>query len=266
MTALVWDDVGERVYQTGIDRGILFLNDGTAVAWNGLTSVEEDSTSEVKSYYLEGVKFLQNLIPGDFEGKITAFTYPEEFDEVNGLSSISPGLDIYDQPASSFNLVYRTKIGNDLSPDFGYKLHILYNVIANPDNVSYDTLDDSGVSPVEFGWSLSGTPTKLVGFRPTVHISIDSTQTPPDVFRVLEDILYGTETADPRLPSMSEIAGYFGYLQELIIVDHGDGTWTAIDAADNYITMLDPTTFQIDNADATYLDPDTYTISSTSPG
>jgi hypothetical protein len=84
--------------------------------------------------------------------------------------------------------------------------------------------------------------------------------------RVLEDQLFGTETTNPRLPSMAEIAGYFGYLQELIIVDHGDGTWTAIDAADNYITMLDETTFQIDNADTTYLDPDTYTISSTSPG
>jgi hypothetical protein len=82
--------------------------------------------------------------------------------------------------------------------------------------------------------------------------------------QVLEDQLYGTETSDPRLPSMSEIAGYFGYLQEFIVVDHGDGTWTGIDSADNYITMLDETTFQIDNADATYLDADTYTISSTS--
>lgn len=266
MTALVWDAIGERVYQAGIDRGVLFLNDGTAVPWNGLTSVEESSNSDIKSYYLEGVKFLENLIPGDFEGKITAFTYPEEFDKVNGLSSISPGLDIYDQPTTSFNLVYRTKIGNDLSQDFGYKIHILYNVIANPDTVSYDTLDDSGVSPTEFGWALSGTPTKLVGFRPTVHISIDSTQTPSEVMLVLEQQLYGTETSEPRLPSMSEIAGYFGYLQELVIVDHGDGTWTAIDAADNYITMLDETTFQIDNADATYLDAVTYTISSTSPG
>lgn len=264
MTVLAWDEIGERIYQTGIDRGVLYLNDGTAVPWNGLTSVEEDSTSDVKSYYHEGVKFLENFVPGDFEGKLKAFTYPEEFDTVNGLSSISPGLDIYDQPASSFNLAYRTKIGNDLSQDLGYKIHILYNVIANPDAVSFNTLEDS-VQPSEFGWDLSGTPTKLVGFRPTVHISIDSTQTPPEVMQVLEDQLYGTETRDPQLPSMSEIAGYFGYLQEFIIVDHGDGTWTAIDAADNYITMLDETTFQIDNADATYLDPDTYTISSTSP-
>src|SRR4029079_11749224 len=84
MTALAWDEIGERIYQTGIDRGVLYLNDGTAVPWNGLTSVEEDSTSEVKPYYLEGVKFLENFVPGDFEGKIKALTYPEEFDEING--------------------------------------------------------------------------------------------------------------------------------------------------------------------------------------
>jgi hypothetical protein len=264
MTALAWDAIGERRYETGIDRGVLYLHDGTTAPWNGLTSVEEATTSEIKSYYLEGVKFLENYIPGDFEAKIKAFTYPEEFDQVNGLADVQPGLDIYDQPASSFNLAYRTKIGNDVSQDCGYKIHILYNVIANPDSVLYNTLDDSGVQPTQFGWSLSGTPIKLVGFRPTVHISIDSTITPPDVMQVLEDQLYGTETSDPRLPSMSEIAGYFGYLQEFIVVDHGDGTWTGIDSADNYITMLDETTFQIDNADATYLDADTYTISSTS--
>jgi len=194
MTALAWDTIGERIYQTGIDRGVLYLEDGSAVPWNGLTGVEEDSTSDVKSYYLEGVKFLENFIPGDFEGKLKALTYPEEFDLVSGIADVSPGFNVYDQPARSFNLAYRTKIGNDLSQDFGYKIHILYNVIANPDTVSYDTLDDSGVSPTEFGWSLSGTPTKLVGYRPTVHISIDSTLTPPDVLQVLEDQLYGTET------------------------------------------------------------------------
>lgn len=265
MTALAWDEVGEKTYQTGIDQGVLYLNDGTVAPWNGLTGVEESSDSEVKPFYLEGTKFLQNFIPGDFEAKLKAFTYPEEFDRVNGISSISPGFDIYEQPVSSFSLSYRTKIGNDVSQDYGYKIHILYDVIANPDTVSYDTLDDSGVQPAEFGWSLTGTPQRLIGFRPTVHISIDSTQTPPEVVQLLEDQLYGTDTSDPRLPPMSEIAGYFGYLGSLIIVDHGDGSWSAIDGSDSYITMLDDTTFQINNADATYLDADTYEISTTNP-
>ena len=263
MTTLAWDEVGEKIYQVGIDRGVLYLNDGTVAPWNGLTGVEEDSSSEVKVFYLEGVKFLQNFIVGDFEAKLKAFTYPEEFDQVNGVSSISPGFDLYEQPVSSFSLSYRTKVGNDLSPDYGYKLHILYDVIANPDAVSYNTLDDSGVSPSEFGWSLTGTPQKLIGYRPTVHISIDSTQTPPEVMQLLEDQLYGTPTSEPRLPPMSEIAGYFGYLGALIIVDHGDGSWSAIDGSDSYIAMLDDTTFEIHDADATYLDADTYEISST---
>ena len=262
MTTLAWDEVGEKVYQTGVDHGVLYLNDGTTAPWNGLTGVEEDSTSEVKSFYQEGVKFLQNFIPGDYEGKLKAFTYPEEFDRVNGVSSISPGFDLYDQPASSFSLSYRTLIGNDITPDHGYKIHILYDVIANPDSVSFDSLTDS-VSATEFAWSLSGTPQRLLGYRPTVHITLDSTQTPPEVMQLLEDQLYGTESSAPRLPPLSEIAGYFGYLGMLIIVDHGDGSWSAIDGSDSYVVMLDDTTFQINNADATYLDADTYEISST---
>jgi len=265
MTVLAWDGIGDRVYQIGIDRGVLYLQNGEAVPWNGLTGVEEGSNSEVKSFHLEGTKFLQNLILGDYEGKLKAFTYPEEFDQVQGTSKISPGFDIYDQPVHSFSLSYRTLIGNDLSSDYGYKIHILYDVIAKPDTVSFDTLDDSGAQAVEFSWSLTGTPSRLLGFRPTVHVALDSTQTPPEVMQVLEELLYGTEDSDPRLPPLTEIAGYFGYLGILIIVDNGDGTWTAIDGADNYVSMLDDTTFQIINADATYLDEDTYTISTSTP-
>ena len=262
MAPLAWDEVGERFYQSGIDRGVLYLHDGTVVPWNGLTGVDEDSSSEVKSFHLDGVKYLQNFIPGDFSGKLTAFTYPEEFDKVNGVSPLAPGFDLYEQPAKSFNLSYRTKIGNDLTDELGYKIHILYNVFANSDGHSYETVQDE-VDPVEFSWNLSGTPSKLEGFRPTVHISIDSTKTPPEVMRLLEGELYGTETSEPRLLTIAEVAGYYGYLGQLIIVDHGDGSWSAIDGSNNYITMLDDTTFQIDNADATYLDSDTYEISST---
>jgi hypothetical protein len=264
MTALVWDEVGSRTYEGGIERGVLYLQDGTAVPWNGLTGVEEDPTSEVKSYYLEGVKYLQTFSPSEFEGKLKAFTYPEEFDRVSGIGNLAPGLDIHDQPAKSFSLSYRTRIGSDVSPEHGYKIHLLYNVIANPDTFSFDTLQ-AEAQPTEFAWSLTGTPTKLKGFRPTVHISIDSTQTPPEVMKVLEDQLYGTASMEPSLPSISTVAGYFGYLGELIILDHGDGTWTAVDGSNTYILMLDDTTFQIHDADATYLDADTYTISNTSP-
>jgi hypothetical protein len=262
MTALVWDKPDEKIYQVGIDRGVLYLHDGTSVVWNGLTSVEESTTTELKSFYLDGVKYLDNLLPGDFSGKLKCFTYPDEFDSVNGVIEPTPGLTYYDQPSKSFNLSYRTKIGNGLDLDHGYKIHILYNLIANPDTYTYNSLSNQ-VSPIEFSWSLTGTPPKIGTLRPTVHISVDSIDTPPEVLSTLENILYGTADSAPSLPSITEIAQLFGYLGALIIVDHGDGTWSAIDESDTYITMLSDTEFQIDGADATYLDATTYTISTT---
>ncbi len=267
MAVLTWDKTGERVYQTGIDHGVLYLHDGTSVAWNGIIDIEESSNSELKSFYLDGVKYLENLSPGDFLGKLTAFTYPDEFDAVNGIADVSPGLSYYEQPPQSFNLSYRTLIGNDLEgTDFGYRIHILYNVIANPDSKAFNTVDDSGIQPIEFSWALTGTPPKIEKHRPTVHVSIDSRKAPTTILQLLEAQLYGTATSNPSLPSIQDIAEFFGYRDALLIVDHGDGTWSAIDESDQYITMIDSTTFQIDGANATYLDPETYTISSTNVG
>lgn len=262
MTPLVWDEVGERIYQTGVDRGVLYLHDGRVAVWNGLTSVEETASSELKSYHLDGVKYLEVLSPGDFLAKLKAITYPEEFDSVNGIVDVSPGLSYYDQPAKSFDLSYRTTIGNDLDSDAGYKIHILYNILANPSSVTFNTLKDT-VEPVEFEWSLSGTPEKVSRQRPTAHISIDSRETPSDILKILEATLYGTETSAPGLPSILEISEIFGYRGALIIIDHGDGAWSAVDESDTFITILDGTTFQIVGADATYLDAVSYTISST---
>jgi hypothetical protein len=269
MAVLTWDEVGERFYEGGVDHGVLYLHDGTVAAWNGLINVEESTASELKSYHLDGVKYLEVLTPGDFSGKLSAFTYPDELNSVIGIINIgtSPGFAFYDQPGESFNLSYRTKIGNDLEgPDYGYKIHILYNVIANPEGSSFKSFSDDAVDPVEFNWTLSGTPSKFANFRPTVHISIDSRETPPDILRILEAVLYGTETSNASLPSIQDVAEFFGYLGALLIVDLGGGYWSAIDEADTYITMIDDTTFQIDNADITYLDPDTYKISSTNIG
>jgi hypothetical protein len=266
VATLVWDQVGEKIYQAGVDHGVLYLHDGTVAVWNGLTNIEEDVNSELKSFWLDGVKYLENLSPNDFSGKLTAFTYPDEFEVVNGIA-VASGLTYYDQPAKSFNLSYRTRIGNDIDgTEFGYKIHVLYNVIAKPETKAYASLSDSEISPVEFSWSLTGIPAKIPGYRPTVHIAVDSRQTPPEILKILEDKLYGTATSDPSLPSIIEIAEYFGYLGALLIVDYGDGTWAAIDESDTYITMLNETTFQIDNADAIYLDPETYEVSSTNIG
>src|SRR5438045_3434548 len=126
MTALAWDKVGERVFQTGVDRGVLYLNDDTSVPWNGLTGVDENHSVEIKSSYLNGLKYLQYAVLSDFSGSLKALTYPDEFDSVMGIVEIQPGLSYYDQPHESFSLSYRTRIGDDvLGTDLGYKLHIL---------------------------------------------------------------------------------------------------------------------------------------------
>lgn len=265
MATLVWDKVGERYFQTGVDRGVLYLIDGTAIPWNGLTGVEENTARDVRSFFLDGVKYLDSVIPGDFSGRLRALTYPDEFDAVNGIVDVSPGMSYHDQPGQFFHLSYRTKIGNDLEGlNHGYKIHLLYNLVANSDVVGFETVQDP-VTPLEFAWALSGIPPSAEGRRPTVHISIDSTKTDPRTLEIIEDILYGSEISDPRIPPLDELTDLFASLGALIIIDNGDGTWTAIDLADAYITMLDDTTFQIDNADATYINISTYQISSTFP-
>ena len=237
----------------------------TSAAWNELTSVEETSSTELKSFWLDGVKYLDNLLPGDFSGKLSAFTYPDEFDSVNGIVDVAPGLTYYDQPSKSFNLTYRTQVGNDLDGiDYGYKIHLLYNITANPDSYKFESLKEQA-SAIEFSWTLVGTPPAIHGYRPTVHVSIDSNETDPDTLKYIEDILYGTATTDPYFPTINEILDLFKNLGSLIIVDNGDGTWQAIDQANTYITMISSTEFQIDGADATYLDATTYEISTTNP-
>lgn len=264
MTVLEWDKVGERIYQSGIDRGVLYLKDGTVVPWNGLTSVDDNTNSELTSYYLDGVKILDHVTPGEFEGVLSAFTYPEEFDRVLGIASIGEGLSFYEQPTKSFNLTYRTKIHSDLDEDYGYKIHLLYNLRATSESQKFETLNDQG-NPSQFSWRLTGTPPILTidGARPTVHVVIDSVNTRADRLESIENTLYGTPTNNPRFPSILEVRIIFGDVSGLYIVDNGNGSWTAIDPSGFFIEMLDSETFEIDHADATYLDADTYTITDT---
>lgn len=264
MTALVWDKAGERIYQTGVDRGVLYLKDGTAVVWNGITGVDEGNNSDLKSYYLDGVKFLESVTPGDFVGKLTAFTYPDEFDQVNGIASSGNGLNYYEQPPKSFNLTYRTLIGNDVTEDFGYKIHLFYNLLSVPDSMAFSSKKNPA-APSEFTWSLTGTPPIISGHRPTVHISIDSRDTDPPILAAIENILYGNDDVAARFPTIDELEAIFGTYGFLIIIDNGNGTWLAVDTGDQYISMLDDTTFQIDHANAVYLDSDTYEIWDTDP-
>lgn len=207
MTALEWGTAGDRRFEAGVDRGVLYLPDGTAVPWNGLTEVSDDRTSEVKSYYIDGIKYLDHHVPGAYSGKISAITYPDEFDAVLGNADFAPGVIAYDQPISLFNLSYRTQIGNDLEGiDHGYRLHVLYNLTAKQGSVVAKTIGDQ-IEPNVFQWDVTGTPPAMLGIRPTCHISFDSRLMDPDVLELIEGFLYGTDTSDPALPEAVDLLG-----------------------------------------------------------
>lgn len=219
MTALVWDKPGERTYQSGIDRGVLYLRDGTAVVWNGLTSVEENRSNELKSFFIHGVKYLEYISPGDFSATLKAFTYPDEFDSINGVVKLSSGLHVHDQPPKSFCLSYRTKIGTDLDEDEAYIIHLLYNVLANPEAFQFSSISDQ-VQPIEFGWSLSAVPVRgsNINWKPTAHISIDSRDISPSILQSLEETLYGTVSTSPSFPTIDEILLLFGQIVDYLEV------------------------------------------------
>jgi hypothetical protein len=204
MTMLEWDKVGERRYETGVDRGVLFTTDGRVVPWNGLTNVEENTERDVKSFYMDGIKYLDHFVPGSYSAKLEAFTYPDELDEMIGVKLFAPGVFLHDQPGKVFHLSYRTGEGSDLDPNLGYKLHVIYNVMASPASVGMATLSDS-VSPATMSWALTGTPPQMFGMRPTAHISLHSRTIDPDLLDTIEALLYGSASTDPALPGMVDL-------------------------------------------------------------
>lgn len=260
MTKIEWDKAGERRIQTGVDRGVIYPPSGPGVPWNGLTSVEESGARETEASYLDGVKFLERQTPGEFTGTLKAYTYPDELDELVGVTSYAPGVNIHDQSPKTFGLSYRTRIADDLQGvDAGYELHIVYNVFAAPDTKSFATLGET-VTPTDFSWALTASPQRITGFRPTAHLSFDSTEIYGPALEAIEEMLYGTDLADPILPDLQTMIALFFAEGMIAIVDNGNGTWTATAPAE-VISMLDSETFQITDVDATFLDADTYQIS-----
>jgi hypothetical protein len=211
MAELVWDEVGQRTYETGVDRGVLYARDSPPVPWNGLVSVVEHPGGSSKPYYLDGIKYMERFNPGDYSATLQAFTYPDELDFLSGNPAFIPGMRIHDQRAQLFDFSYRTKVGSDLDGvDHGYKIHIIYNVLAIPTDYTYATIGkDPTLAP--FQWELKGTPdASWAGIRPTGHISVDSREMSPENLVMLETMLYGDSDTDPDLPSMYDLLNAFG--------------------------------------------------------
>ena len=211
MAKLQWDKTGEHFYETGVDHGVLYpMNDGgqtyaTGVAWNGLTAVTESPEgAEVSAIYADNIKYLNLMSAEDFKATIEAYTYPEEFEQCDGSASLAEGVKIGQQARKAFGFCYRTKVGNDLNPELGYKIHIIYGATAAPTERAYETVNDSPEA-ITFSWEVSTIPVEVTGFKPTAHVEIDSTKVDASKLAKIEAKLYGSETEEPTLLMPDEI-------------------------------------------------------------
>lgn len=215
MAKLVWDQTGERFYETGVKNGVLYVRDedGTypnGVAWNGLISVTQSpSGAEPTPLWADDIKYLNLISAEEFGATIEAYTYPDEFAECDGSAYIAPGVTIGQQKRKTFGLSYKTIIGNDVDEnDYGYKIHLIYGAIAAPSEKAYSTINDSPEA-ITFSWEISTTPVEVPGYKPTAILTIDSTKVDDaEKLSALEKILYGSdegEGSDPWLPLPDEI-------------------------------------------------------------
>ena len=212
MSKIVWDAVGEHIFETGVRNGVLYLKDAqgaynTGVAWNGLTSVSESPEgAEATDLYADDIKYLTLMSAENFKATIEAYTYPPEFEECDGSASIATGVVIGQQTRKPFGLCYRTSIGNDTDGnEHGYKLHIVYGCQASPSEKQYSTINDSPEA-ITFSWEVNTTPVNVNGKKPTATLIIDSTKADKAKLTALEAILYGADSTEPRLPLPDEIA------------------------------------------------------------
>jgi hypothetical protein len=215
MAPLTWDQVGDRVYETGVDHGVLYLPDAAGVyntgfAWNGLTTVTESpSGAEPNPQFADNIKYLNLISAEEFGATIEAFTYPEEFGQCDGTALPEPGVAIGQQGRKMFGLCYRTLLGNDVDgTEFGYKLHLLYGCQAAPSEKAYATINDSPEA-ITFSWDVTTSPVPVTGYKPTALIVVDSSVVPPAKLKSLEDLLYGAASVEAALPTPDAVIALF---------------------------------------------------------
>lgn len=216
MAVLVWDAVGKRVYETGVDHGVLYSPDqtgayNTGVVWNGLVSVSESpSGAEPQPQYADNMKYINLMSAEEFGATIEAFTYPDEFGVHDGTAMPAPGVFLGQQSRKPFGLSYRTLVGNDIEGlEHGYKLHLIYGALAAPSEKAYSTVNDSPEA-ITFSWEVTTTAVEVgtignVRYKPAASLTIDSREVPEAALTALEAVLYGTESETARLPLPSEV-------------------------------------------------------------
>ena len=216
MAKIVWDKIGERLYETGIKNGVLYVQDESGaypngVAWNGLTSISESpSGAEATPLYADDVKYLELMSAEEFGATIECYTYPDEFAACDGSAAVADGVMIGQQARKAFGLCYKTTVGNDvLGNDFGYKLHLIYGAKASPSEKAYSTINDNPEA-ITFSYEITTTPVAVEGFKPTSTIVIDSTKVDPEGLAALEAKLFGSEEGEASLPLPDEVITLVG--------------------------------------------------------
>lgn len=262
MTKIAWDQVGDRRFETGLDRGVLYANGGIGVPWNGLVSLSETTTGGATTpYYIDGYKYQNVVAPEEFGATIDAFTYPDEFMQCDGTASLGGGLFATQQRKVPFGLTYRTRIGNDVDGvSHGYKHHLIYNASVAPASKNFQSLGDVP-EPITFSWAITSKAVKVAGYKPISHLIVDSTKVAAPLLTSLLTILYGSETAAPRLPSPTEVIALFATWPTLFVVDNGNGTFT-ISGPDDIVHLIDNSTFQIIASTAVDNGNGSYTVTS----
>jgi hypothetical protein len=216
MSKLVWDKSGERFYETGVSKGVLYLQDDSAayttgVVWNGLTGVTESPEgAEANDFYADDIKYASIRSAEILKGTIEAYTYPEEFAQCDGSVAVAKGVYIGQQKRKGFGFSWVTQIGNDTATesDDGYKIHLVYGCTASPSEKAYETVNDSP-DAITFSWEVDSTPMNVTGHKATSTITIDSTKVDATKLKTLEDKLWGTDDAEPTLPTPDEIIAIF---------------------------------------------------------
>lgn len=241
MSKIVWDAIGEHKYETGIDHGVLYpINESNnqydnGAAWNGLTSVSETpSGAESNAQHADNIKYLDLLSAETFGATVACFTYPKEWEECDGSVSPLEGVNLYQQARKTFGLSYRTKIGNDLNPDAGYKLHLVYGAKAQPSERAYNTVNESPEA-LNFSYTISTTPVEVPGYKATSLLTIDSTKHTTDAAKArlaaLEAILYGTDS-NPGSPAVYEEDTAATFAPNKTYYTESGGTYTVFDQFD----------------------------------
>lgn len=215
MAKLTWDATGTRLYETGTDHGVVFPVVSSAyakgVAWTGLRLVTESPDgAEETALFADNIKYLSLMSAENFKGTIGAYTYPDEVALLDGSFELTTGVTAGQQPRGSFGLSYRTLVGNDTERNnHGYKIHLVYGATLSPSERSYESVNDSPAA-VEFSWDFTTVPVEIPGAKPSAHLIIDSTKVPVDKLQALENLIYGTDTQESKMPTPAEVVALIG--------------------------------------------------------